>query len=48
MKQKAGEHLEWNNLDKDLKELKSAKAFKMKVMNNLLSKQNNNMNFAII
>ena len=31
---------EWNNLDKDLKELKNAKALKKKVMNNLLSKQN--------
>ena len=36
---------EWNNLDKDLKELKSAKALKKKVINNLLSKQNSNMNF---
>ena len=36
---------EWNNLDKDLKELKSAKALKKKVMNNLLNKQNSNMNF---
>ena len=29
---------EWNNLDKDLKELKNAKALKKKVMNNLLGK----------
>ena len=36
---------EWNNLDKDLKELKNAKALKKKVVNNLLSKQNSNMNF---
>ena len=36
---------EWNNLDKNLKELKSAKALKKKVINNLLSKQNSNMNF---
>ena len=36
---------ERNNLDKDLKELKSAKALKKKVMNNLLNKQNSNMNF---
>ena len=35
---------EWNNLDKDLKELKSAKALKMKVINGLLSKQKSNMN----
>ena len=36
---------EWNNLDKDLKELKNAKALKKKVIKNLLSKQNSNMNF---
>ena len=36
---------EWNNLDKDLKELKNAKALKKRVINNLLSKQNSNMNF---
>ena len=34
---------EWNNQDKDLKELKNAKAMKKKVMKNLLSKQNNNI-----
>ena len=36
---------EWNNLDKDLKELKNAKALKKKVINNLLCKQNSSMNF---
>ena len=36
---------EWNKLDKDLKELKNAKALKKKFINNLLSKQNSNMNF---
>ena len=36
--------IEWNNLDKDLKELKNAKALEKKVINNLLSKQNSNMN----
>lgn len=36
---------EWNSLDKDLKELKNAKALKKKVINNLLSKQNSDMNF---
>ena len=36
---------EWNNLDKDLKELKNAKALKKRVINNLLSKQNSNMIF---
>ena len=36
---------EWNNLNKDLKELKNAKALKKKVINNLLSKQNSNTNF---
>ena len=44
MKEKVGEN-EWNNLDKDLKELKNAKALKKKVINNLLSKQNSNINF---
>lgn len=29
---------EWNNLDKDLKELKSVKVLKKKVINNLFSK----------
>ena len=36
---------EWNNLDKDLKELTSTKALRKKVMTYLLSKQNSNMNF---
>ena len=40
---------EWNNLAKDLKELKNAKALKKKVINNLLTggKQNSNEFFII-
>ena len=53
MKQKVGEHTvrsikEWNNLEKNLKELKYAKALKKKVMNNLLSRQNSDVNFLLI